>query len=191
MLSDVAAIVNKRGRWRVVVAPADTFHHHVGKNERVIQVPGLQVQEPVPFEEISTLIEKVRVHLVQTLTLVNHCGDCAACCVLPYMKSPEFEKPSGVRCHHLCKGGCDIYKDRPKVCRDFVCTWLSSQSRNDKMPASLRPDRCGAFFHSDTETGDPLIIEVHGEPNIEAVHWLTEMQRLGYKAKKITHYTGE
>ena len=190
-LSDVAAIVNKQGRWRVVVAPAKTFRHHIGRGERLIQVPGLQVQEPVPPQEIAPLIARVQKYVVQALAPTNHCGECRACCVIPHMREGELEKPSGVPCQHLCDIGCSIYQYRPKVCRTLNCGWLLSQSRNDRMPPELRPDRCGAFFVADTQTNDPLLFEVHGEPNADAMAWINEMQRLGYKAKKITHYIGE
>ena len=58
------------------------------------------------------------------------------------------------------------------------------------MAPELRPDICGAIFTGDTN-GDPLIIECHGEPNKNAWQWIAEMQRAGYKVKKITHYRGE
>ena len=56
------------------------------------------------------------------------------------------------------------------------------------MGEKLRPDRCGAIFLDDSTTNDPLIFEVHGEPNADAWAWINEMQRLGFRARKIVRY---
>ena len=50
--------------------------------------------------------------------------DCGACCIAPSISSPiqgmPNGKPAGVRCIHLRDDfSCGIYKERPKVCRDF------------------------------------------------------------------------
>lgn len=190
-LSSVAAIVNKQGRWRVVVAKAGTFRHHLATGERLLRIPGLKTREPVPSADIAPLIAKVQKYVVRALAPTNHCGECQACCVISYVKEGSFEKASGARCPHQCEIGCGIYQYRPSVCRKFTCLWLDSQKRNDRMAAELRPDRCGAFFIGDTQTNDRLLFEVHGEPNADAMRWINEMQQLGYKAKKITHYIGE
>lgn len=188
-LSSVAGILDQKGGLRVVVTQRWRMRHHLGDKEQLFVVPDYLVQEPVPWDDIPPLIERVQKHVVSTLAPVNHCGECSACCDLPYIEA--LRKPSGQLCQHYCSGfGCKIYQSRPRVCKTFECMWLSSQSRNDRMPAELRPDRCGAMFAEDTQDSDPLIIEVHGEPNSDAWRWIVEMQRAGYKAKKITHYVG-
>ena len=166
------------------------MHYHVGKRERLFVVPGYEVEEPVPWDDIPPLIERVQKHVAKTLAPVNHCGACSACCILPYIKDEGFEKPSNSVCHNCSISfGCKLYQSRPKVCRSFKCSWLQSQERNDRMAPELRPDRCGAFFNNDKN--DPLIIECHGTPNSTAWEWINAMQRAGYKVKKVTHYFGE
>jgi len=54
--SDLAAIVDAYGGFRVVVAPARTFHHHVRPGEMLFQVPGFKIREPVPWEKIPWVI---------------------------------------------------------------------------------------------------------------------------------------
>jgi hypothetical protein len=46
------------------------------------------------------------------------------CCKLPDIEA--FEKPAGVWCRHAKAGqGCSIYEDRPSVCRNFLCEWMT------------------------------------------------------------------
>ena len=47
----------------------------------------------------------------------------------------------------LPRGGCAIYAERPEVCRDFECEWLT---RRDLSP-QLRPDRVGAILMEDAD----------------------------------------
>jgi len=191
-LSNVAGIVGKNGGLRVVVTQRWRFRHHVKKGERLFVVPEMLVQEPVSWNEIPTLIERVQKHVARTLAPVNDCGECTACCFHLFIKDERFKKASNTWCDHCSEGfGCKLYHTRPSVCRAFECMWLKSQKRNDVMPAELRPDRCGAIFTDDTHTNDPLIIECHGEPNSAAWQWINDMQRGGYKVKKIDFYFGE
>jgi hypothetical protein len=188
--SAVAGIVDARGGLRIVVTQRWRLRHHTRRDEQLFVVPGFEVEEPVPWEKIPFVIETVQKHVVSTLAPVNHCGDCTACCVIPHIRDKDFEKPSGVACPNCSKGfGCRVYQQRPSVCRTFKCMWLESQSKNDRMPAELRPNRCGAFFVIPDDKS--LTVEVHGKPNSAAWVWLNEMQAKGYKAKKITSYVGE
>jgi len=191
-LSAVAGIVDKRGGLRVVVACKETLGHHLTEGERIFVVPGMLVQEPVPWDEIPAVIERVQKHVVKKLAPKNLCGECMACCHTLYIKDGPFEKPSHKWCQNCSQGfGCKVYQQRPQVCRSFKCEWLKSQERNDKMHATLRPDRCGAIFTPDSENHDPLVIECHGEPDKHAWAWINDMQRVGYRVKKVTHYFGE
>lgn len=192
MASAVAGILDRKGGLRVVVTQRWRMRHHLGKGERLFVLPDLDVQEPVPWNEIPPLIEKVQKHVAKTLAPINHCGECRACCFTLYIEDGQFKKPSRQWCQHCAKDfGCKLYQSRPSVCRKFKCLWLKSQKRNDRMAPELRPDRCGAIFTEDTQAHDPLIIECHGEPNRDARDWINEMQRNGYKAKRISHYIGE
>ena len=190
-LSAVAGIVDQQGGLRVVVTQRWRMRYHVGKKERLFVVPGVAVQEPVPWEEIPALIDDVHKHVVKMTAPTNNCGDCRACCELLFVKDADFEKPSGKMCENACSIGCKIYWRRPSVCKSFECAWLKSQSRNDRMTPELRPDRCGAIFSDDTQDGNPLVIECHGKPDENAWRWINEMQAAGYRVRNITHYVGE
>ena len=60
----------------------------------------------------------------------RECGRCSLCCkVLTILREGiiEKDKPAGKWCPHACpgKGGCSRYEERPGVCRDFQCQWIS------------------------------------------------------------------
>jgi hypothetical protein len=60
----------------------------------------------------------------------------------------ELRKPAGPLCGHCRKaGGCTIYSERPQVCRDFECEWLT---RRD-LSRQLRPDLVGAILMEDSD----------------------------------------
>jgi hypothetical protein len=51
------------------------------------------------------------------------CGTCSLCCKLPRIE--ELAKDAGEWCSHCKPGrGCQIYADRPVICRNFACAWL-------------------------------------------------------------------
>jgi hypothetical protein len=62
------------------------------------------------------------------------CGDCRLCCRV--LGVDEIGKEPGAWCGHACSTGCAIYAARPGQCRDFVCSWLAGQFRDED-----RPDR--------------------------------------------------
>ncbi len=73
---------------------------------------------------------------------VRACTPCTACCVelpIPAGAVSYDLKPPGAPCPHLCSTGCAAYSERPTMCRDFECAWLSDPS----WPDGWRPDRCG------------------------------------------------
>ena len=46
------------------------------------------------------------------------CTGCGTCCVAPDILA--LDKPAGVRCRHLLPDNrCDIYDERPLVCRQY------------------------------------------------------------------------
>lgn len=199
MASVVAGIIDKKGRLRVVVTQRWRIRHHVKTNERLFVLPGLKVQEPVPWDDIPSLIHKVHVHVARSVAPTNKCGDCRACCKTLFIREPEFEKPSHRMCGHACEIGCKIYWARPKPCRSFECLWLKSQGGNDEMGPELRPDRCGVIFTGNTlDPHDLLTFEVHPDDGMvdhamygPAREWIDRMQERGMKAKLVTHYVGE
>ncbi len=67
------------------------------------------------------------------------CGDCTACCTELTVDTPEFAKPAGAPCIHLCEQGCGIHAVRPRICRTWFCAWRRVAS----LPDAARPDRSG------------------------------------------------
>jgi hypothetical protein len=77
------------------------------------------------------------------------CGPCTMCCTA--LEIIEFKKPPGVPCVNcLAGGGCAIYAQRPPVCREFECLWLTERS----LPANMRPDRIGTILMEDDDSGE-------------------------------------
>ena len=49
------------------------------------------------------------------------------CCKLP--RIPVLDKPAGEWCRHCTPGvGCNIYDERPQMCREFFCQWIENTS---------------------------------------------------------------
>jgi len=149
MLSAVAGIVNRAGvLLRVVVAKRSSFRHHASTVEKIVVVPKMRVQEPVPWHEIPALINKVERHVAKVYPPDNHCGECRQCCTTAEVIDTDagFSKPAHTPCMHLCAKGCSVYFDRPTACKSYKCMWLQSQGTNREMPAEMRPDRSGVIF---------------------------------------------
>lgn len=80
------------------------------------------------------------------------CGECTICCYI--MKVTDtLNKPNYEDCKHLVQigtttskangsGGCQIYNERPKPCREFECLWRSGHYGIE----SDRPDKSGVMF---------------------------------------------
>ena len=59
------------------------------------------------------------------------CGTCTLCCRLPEINL--FDKPANARCTHCIDGkGCSIYAERPSVCRDFLCLWMTGEELGEE-----------------------------------------------------------
>jgi len=76
------------------------------------------------------------------------CGPCMMCCIV--LEIEELKKPAGPACANCVNPGCRIYPDRPQVCRDFECEWLTSRT----LPQNFRPDLIGAILMEDADTGE-------------------------------------
>lgn len=81
------------------------------------------------------------------------CGGCTECCELFHIDSKKatngiiesvmIESPAGVLCDHCDKNvGCKVHEERPKICRDFLCSY----AQQNNAPIELRPDKCGVIF---------------------------------------------
>ena len=77
------------------------------------------------------------------------CGPCTMCCSA--LEIAELKKPAGPLCVN-CRlaGGCEIYPDRPQVCREFECEWLT---RRD-LTRRFRPDLAGVILMEDAESDE-------------------------------------
>jgi hypothetical protein len=62
----------------------------------------------------------------------------------------ELKKPAGPLCANSCESRCRIYPERPQVCRDFECEWLTQRN----LPANFRPDLIGALFMQDYDVDE-------------------------------------
>lgn len=62
MPSRIAAIIDRGGGHRIVVTDGD-FLCHVSPGERLCVLPGVMVQEPVPFEDYPKLVKMVEDYL--------------------------------------------------------------------------------------------------------------------------------
>lgn len=84
----------------------------------------------------------------------RQCGTCNACCVVPPITTPGFEKGADEPCAHLAERGCGIYSDRPDVCRAYQCAW-----RVGLLHLADRPDRLGILIDLglDKQPGDCLV----------------------------------
>lgn len=86
----------------------------------------------LPSEEIALIAERSQ---------GRTCGNCTACCFVKAVR--ELGKPSQTACRHLCGGGCGVYADRPRSCRDYACLWRQGMVDGDER---RRPDRLGVII---------------------------------------------
>lgn len=64
------------------------------------------------------------------------CGTCTLCCRLPEIE--EFDKPANAWCENCIEGrGCAIYADRPQLCRDFLCQWMTDETLGPEWEPSI------------------------------------------------------
>jgi hypothetical protein len=196
VLSDVAGIIDNKGGFRVVVTERHRFKHHVAKGERLYVVPGMKVQEPIPFENIHGIVTKVEEYVSSVTKPNNHCGGCQECCINPLIDDKkQFYKPAHTVCPNCTGKGCRVYFMRPEPCRGFKCLWLKSQKTNHPMGPELRPDRCGVYFVGDV-LGEPgSMFEVHPRAtDRDAVNrspvrdFIEQEQAEGRRAYLVTHY---
>jgi len=81
---------------------------------------------------------------------------CAYCCKVVSIKFPKGKhfaedehKPMQQWCKHCTKPGCEIYDERPPICRDFYCSWLADAG----WPVELDPISTGCLVMCETITG--------------------------------------
>jgi hypothetical protein len=80
------------------------------------------------------------------------CGECSLCCRV--LRVDAIGKLGGEDCAHRSETrGCGIYAERPAVCRDYRCLWLSGGLRDDD-----RPDRLGAVIDLARPGAGPILL---------------------------------
>jgi hypothetical protein len=90
----------------------------------------------------------------------RQCGTCSMCCKLLII--PEIDKPGNQWCRDCTPGrGCNIYKTRPQVCRDFQCQWL----RNPQLGEEWKPNVCGMMIYVDDGNICRVMVDP-GKPDI-------------------------
>lgn len=73
-------------------------------------------------------------------TIKRHpCGNCKVCCTVLHIDEPDFKKDDFIDCKHLGCKGCQIYNNRPKVCKEYLCWWKIGFT-------PTRPDVLGGLF---------------------------------------------
>lgn len=127
------------------------------------------------------------------------CEECDLCCRL--IAVPEIDKPRDFACRHLVtssKGGgcCGLYPDQPESCKLFYCGFRASQylPEYQRMPASMRPDRCGVVIGPIDEK-DPKKLYLNVDParpnswqNPEVLEYIKKYIRNGIE---VTLYVGD
>ena len=103
----------------------------------------------------------------------RECGDCHACCIDLRID----QKPPGTRCEYLATpGGCSIYPQRPKLCRDYDCLWrlmgaglLDDDQRPDRIGCVLTVKRASSLELPPRHGGDWLVAVAYPAGGREAV----------------------
>lgn len=73
------------------------------------------------------------------------CDGCVACCNGTFVLSVHGEEVGRKSpCSRICpeKRGCSDYENRPSVCSEFKCLWLTQ----DELPEWLKPSNCGMLL---------------------------------------------
>ena len=97
---------------------------------------------------------------------MSSCGDCRVCCeVLGFTgKSAHFDKYKEAEsfgvifdawspCNKLCSVGCSIHHDKPKICSEFYCSYITEDLLDKYWPA-----KCGFVAYVNEESNALFII---------------------------------
>jgi hypothetical protein len=112
------------------------------------------VWKPIRSDDIGPAIAKTG----------RRCGECSLCCRLLDVKEL---KPTGQWCPHCQpgQGGCTIYQNRPRVCRDYACAWLINSDLDDSWyPAHSRIIVDSTLFPTVSET-ETVVMRFHVCPH--------------------------
>lgn len=79
---------------------------------------------------------------------MQDCGDCKACCgksLIQEINGETFD--NNTKCNHISCNGCDIYINRPQLCKQYNCGW----KLDDSMPLWMRPDKSKTLINHNTK----------------------------------------
>ena len=120
----------------------------------------------------------------------RECGDCNMCCqgFLPG-NIHGYQMTRGIPCHFAKNdsegcGGCTIYEDRPKECRDYVCVWKTSPQ---VIPQWMQPNKSGVIL-SAREDKNEQTGEVYEYINMKETFEPVSAQVLNQVLRTCMHY---
>lgn len=101
-------------------------------------------------------------NLVAAHSQVNPCEECTECCKIPAITQDmitryEYDalkfrpKKPCVDCEKLVNEKCSIYKNRPGICRQFVCAYAIGMLEN-------RPDATGVVWGQQVSPSQTLFV---------------------------------
>lgn len=95
---------------------------------------------------------------------MQECGECTLCCRLLEIK--EANSLANEWCENCNpKKGCKIYKNRPKECHTFNCSW----KLDDNAHFSMRPDMSKIIFEN--LDSDIVFGTIHPEYKVKKRIW--------------------
>ena len=106
---------------------------------------------------------------------MRECGECTKCCegsLLLVVNGRKVGKSHP--CHFLSKlnkcGGCTIYEERPDVCKDFRCEWLS----NPEIPEWMKPSLVDTIIINQDQADVPHfeVVETDGKIDSLVLNWI-------------------
>ncbi len=94
------------------------------------------------------------------------CGDCVACCE-GHLSGTAYGNPfgNGRKCIFLVKKECQIYNERPEVCRKYQCVWSQGI-----FPEWMKPNKTGIMISAEWKDGKQYlrVIEISREIDYNA-----------------------
>lgn len=102
---------------------------------------------------------------------IERCGDCTVCCEVmgftgkwkPFDRYNEAEEFDIVYdewsdCNKLCSIGCSIHKSHPRICKEFLCSYIT-----EELPDDHRPNLCGIVAYHNPEHDEVWLISTDKE----------------------------
>ena len=113
--------------------------------------------------------------------MARSCGTCTLCCRLPEIEA--LSKPADAWCRHCTGHSCAIYVDRPQLCRDFLCRWMTDPA----MPDHWQPLRSHMLVYEQGPQVTVLVDPDHPDVWLQAPY-SAELQRMAETAEERGDY---